>query len=440
MTENYDVIVVGGGSAGVAAALGAARAGARTLLVERGPCLGGAATLRNILTYCGIYTRQDPPQQVVFGVAEEVLARLRTEGAATGPQLFTAVAVVIEPETVKRVLDELCAQADVEVRLHSQLVGARREDSRVSSVQLADHRGLYEIAASAFVDATGEADLAAFAGAEVRYGNDGRVQNGSLGVRFGGISPDAEVTRARVREAVRLGKQRGMGPLLSEQGLVARLPGSGDLIAYLVDEGYDARAASEVSRAEAHARTQARAYLDVIRSLPGCEKAYIVTTGPELGTRESRHVAGRYQMNADDVLKAGRFPDAVAVGAWPVEYHPAPGAPVDWHFIADDGYYEIPLGPLWSRDTDNLFAAGRNLDGDRMAGASLRVMGTAFATGQAAGVAAALLTEHGTALEASLVRAELQRQGARLPEAQAATCAGPLAPGDSGARRLTIQP
>src|SRR5258705_3231719 len=121
MNEHYDVIVGGGGAAGVASAIGASRAGAHTLLIERGPCLGGAATMRNVLTYCGIYTNEDPPRQVVYGVAEEVLAALRAEGAVSEPQRFTAPAVVFDPETLKPVLDELCAAAGVQGPLGAQV-------------------------------------------------------------------------------------------------------------------------------------------------------------------------------------------------------------------------------------------------------------------------------------------------------------------------------
>ncbi|NUS01109.1 MAG: FAD-dependent oxidoreductase [Nonomuraea sp.] len=414
MGEHYDVIVAGGGSGGVAAAAGAARTGARTLLVERGPCLGGAATLRNVLTYCGLFTRAEPHTQDVYGVAEEVMSRLRAEDAVTGPQKFTAVAVVFDPETVKRVLDEVCVGAGAEPRLHTTLLDATREGDTIVSARVADHNGVHEVTAAAFVDATGEADLATRAGAAVRYGTDGRVQAGSLGVRFGGIPAGADVSRETVREAVRAAKARGMEGLLAEQGLVARLPVSGDVIAYLVDEGYDARDARDTSRAEISARAQSAAYLEVIRSLPGCSGAYVVTTGPELGTRESRHVVARYRMTDGDVLGAGRFAQAVALGAWPVEYHPAPGVPSEWRFIDGDGYYEIPLDAIRSLDTANLFSAGRTIDGDRLAGGSLRVMGTAFATGHAAGVAAALVASGGTA-QAQDVRKELLRQDAQLP-------------------------
>ncbi|RSS76715.1 FAD-dependent oxidoreductase [Streptomyces sp. WAC06614] len=413
MKQQYDVVVAGGGSGGLAAAVGASRAGARTLLVERGPCLGGAATLRNVVTYCGLYTR-DTATQVVFGVADELLAELRAMGAVSEPTRFTAVAVVFDPESVKRVADEMCARAGVDVLLHSHVLGATREDDRITSVRLADHSGIHELAATVFVDATGEADLAHHGGCEVRYGNDGWVQNGTLGVRVGGIPADAHITRQAVTSAVRGAKRAGAENLTADTGLVARMPVSGDLITYFADEGYDARDAADTSRAEAGARRQAQAYLRVLRTLPGCEDAYIVSTGPELGTRESRHVVGSHQLTEREVLAPGPADDAVAVGAWPIEYHPGPGIPAQWRFIGSPGYYAIPLGVLRSRDTANLFAAGRTVDGDRGAGASLRVMGTALATGHAAGVAAALTARDGDTATAA-VRRELSRQGAWFP-------------------------
>jgi hypothetical protein len=281
-------------------------------------------------------------------------------------------------------------------------------------VSVADHAGVHELRGRVFIDATGEADLAHHAGAEVRYGHDGWVQNGTLGVRFGGLAPDAEITRDSLRTAVQKAKHAGVTGLTAETGLIARMPISGDLITYLADEGYDARDAAQTSRAELSARRQAQRYLHVIRALPGCSTAYIVSTGPELGTRESRHLCGRHQLTEQEVLTPRPTGDAVAIGAWPIEYHPGPGIPSEWRFIGDPGYYGIPLDVLRSRNTDNLFAAGRTVDGDRGAGASLRVMGTAFATGHAAGIAAALTVRNGNPLP-SAVRTELDRQGARLP-------------------------
>jgi hypothetical protein len=410
---HYDVIVAGGGSAGVAAAVGAGRAGARTLLIERGPCLGGAATLRNVVTYCGLFTRDS--EQVVFGIADEVVSQLKSVDAVSDPRRFNAVTVVFDPESVKVVLDRLCEEAGVEVRLHSLLIGARTSGDRITAVEIADHEGTHRFTADVFVDASGDADLAQLAAADVRYGTDGWVQNGSLGVRFGGIEPHAEVTTRTVGDAVRAAKARGVENLIAEAGLIARMPISGDVIAYMVDEGYDARSAADTSRAEIHARLQAQSYLQAIRTIPGAEHAYIVTTGPELGTRESRHIITRHHLREDDILNPGTTEDAVAIGAWPMECHPGPGIPSTWKFIGDPGFYPIPLDSLRSVNRANLYAAGRTLDGDRGAGASLRVMGTAFATGHASGIAAAqqALTGQSTT---TTVREELQRQDARLPE------------------------
>jgi hypothetical protein len=414
VNNQFDVIVAGGGSAGVAAAISASRAGARTLLLERGPCLGGAATLRNVVTYCGLYTRDDE-RQVVFGVADDLLTRLKTAGAVTEPRKFHAVTVVFDPESVKFHLDQMCQEAGVEVRLHSLIVGASVVDDRVEAVQVADHEGLHWIHADVFVDTSGDADLAQHSGAEVRYGHDGRVQNGSLGVRFGGLSAEAVADRNTFSAAIRKAKGLGIEHLNSETGLVSRMPISGDLITYVVDEGYDARSAVETSRAEASGRAQAQSYLAALRLIPGCEEAFIVTTGPELGTRESRHIIAPRQLTEDEVLHpAPAADDTVAIGAWPMEYHPGPAIPSEWKFIDDPGYYGIPLDALRSVNRSNLFAGGRTVDGDRGAGASLRVMGTAFATGQAAGVAAALHSRDGIA-DVGKVRTELRRQKVWLP-------------------------
>jgi glycine/D-amino acid oxidase-like deaminating enzyme len=411
---DYDVIVAGGGSAGVAAAVGAAEAGRRTLLVERGPCLGGAATLRNVVTYCGLFTRTEPPAQAVFGVAERVMAKLRAADAVTPPTRFTAVAVVFDPETVKRALDEVCAEAGVDVLLHAAVTGARRDGDRVASVDVLDHRGAHTYPAAAFVDGSGEGDLAYHAGADVRYGTDGRVQTATLGIRFGGIPADADASRDSFQAAIKAAKARGVAPLAAERGLIARMPVSGDVIAYLADEEYDATDARSASVAEAHARAQARAYLEAVRGAPGCGAAYIVSTGPELGTRESRHVIGRHRVPERVVLDGDTYPDAVAVGAWPIEYHPGVGVPAEWRFIGGQGVYGIPLRALHSANTANLFAAGRLVDGDRGAGGSMRAMGTAMATGHAAGVAAAQVAS-GTPADPAAVRTELNRQDARLP-------------------------
>jgi hypothetical protein len=184
-------------------------------------------------------------------------------------------------------------------------------------------------------------------------------------------------------------------------------------VAYLASEDYDPRDVRSLSRAEISGRAQAWTYLEILRELPGWEHAYLASTGPEFGTRESRHINSVEQLAWQHVTEGRRTGDCVALGSWGVEWHDRETFESSFVYPPDGGTYDIPLGCLTSVDTSNLFAAGRTADGDRQASASLRVMGTAFATGQAAGVGHACSGY----LEAAEVRKVLASQGALLDPA-----------------------
>lgn len=416
MIEHYDVIVAGGGAAGVGAAVGAAQTGAKTLVIEKGPCLGGAATQKNVLTYCGLYTQGTPSKLAVGGVAKLVLDELQKIGAVEAPLRLPApsahVIAVLDPEGVKLTLDRIVTRAGVHILPHSLVVGATRSGDRIATVTVQDDQGPREISASAFVDASGEGDLAFFGGASVRYGNHGTAQAGTLGVRFGGLAASADRSGEAWEQAVRAAKAAGNTQLDKEKGLVLSLPVSGDLITYYVDATYNALDGASISGAEIAGREKAWAYLAAVRTIPGYEKVYIASSGPNFGTRESRHVNAHYQVTEADVVNGTRHDDVVALGAWPMEYHPGEGKPAIWKDIRNKATFDIPLRTLQSLDTSNLFAAGRLADGDGGGGGAIRVMGTSFATGHAAGVAAALAV-HG-AIQAREVQSSLRAQGALL--------------------------
>src|ERR1700676_1875948 len=250
LAEEYDVVVAGGGAAGVGAAVGGGQAGAQTRLLGSAGSLGGAATLKCVQTYCGLYTISDKPRPAVLGVAAEVIAKLRKLGGVNGPVKFRGTFMLLDTEAVKFALDPLWHESGVEVILHAIVTHAERVGGLLSSISYHDHNGDHEVRGRAFVDATGECDLAFFASASTRYGNHGFVNLGTLGTRFGGIKPDADLNAETWTAAIRKARREGVAPLSKDRSLVVRVPLSNDVVAYLASEVYDARDAKSISRAE----------------------------------------------------------------------------------------------------------------------------------------------------------------------------------------------
>lgn len=436
---HYDTIIVGGGAAGIGAAIGAkqARPESRVLVIESEACLGGAATHRGVLSYCGIYSVEEHPRRAVGGIWTELYERLVREGAANPkPDIIGAHVQNIEPEGLKRVLDELLAAYDIEVLLHCMVVGGERDGNVVKAIEVQERRGRRKIFGKAFVDCSGDGDLAFHVGASTRYGNHGHVNLGSLSTRFGGLqraTPSSQMWKEAIIAA------KAVDPTLKKiipknMGILIRMPGSGDIATYMASAAYDARESASISAAERQGRIQAKVYLDILRKLPGHEGMYLVSTGPNFGTRESRHINSKYQLKKQDLVQSRNFDDTVVVGAWYMEYHDQ--SREDWgiNFEAPpNGTFNIPLRCLQSIDIENLFCAGRCADGDKAASSAIRVMGTALATGQAAGTAASLQAWYGQPPDPSEVQKVLLDNGAfldrdNLPNANAGTSAAGMNP------------
>ena len=419
VTDSYDVVVVGGGAAGVAAAIGAARTGARTALVERYGFLGGAATNSQILSFCGFFVRDAQAAQAepaVGGVGREALDRLITMGTDPHPtktRLGNWV-VFFQPESLKLALDDLTAAAGVTVRLHSFLVAAHASAGRLEAIDVADHDGIHRLKAKAFVDASGEGDLAARAGVPmlVSAALGTPLQAASFPARISGISPDAALDPARLTELVAALAAPGSPAVLRpDGGTFYSLPGTADRWWMGLDAVTDGVSAESLTTAERACRSMAARFVAALRALPGCAGAMLASTGPQLGIRESRRPSARAIVTGDDACEGRAAASGIARAAWPVEVHVAPGKPTMIP-IGGPGWFHVPLAALQAGGFDNLWLGGRIIGCDAQAHGSVRVMGTAFATGQAAGVAAALTTAGRG--EVTGIQAALAAQGAIL--------------------------
>ena len=414
---DYDVLVCGGGAAGIGAAVGAAKAGARVCLVEKYGFLGGAATNAQVLSYCGLFTRAEVPERAVGGVAEEVLAALRDFGldalAHRSPTTGNWI-VLFDPEVLKLALDRIVAAHGIELLLHTRVAAATRTGVALEGVTLAGMDGRRHVLAEAFVDASGDANLAMLAGEDCRVGDgEGHLQALTMPLRVGGIAAGARLDRGRLQQAIASYNEAGAYPIArTDGGIFVRMPLSGDLWWMAVDLELADLSSASFTRAEIEGRARAHAYVELLqRTQPGFERAYLVATGPQVGVRETRHPAARHRMSAEELTSGAQHPQAIARAAWPIELHGEAGKPVYIH-VGGRGYAQVRYDAIRAAALENLWYGGRVIGADVKAYGSIRVMGTAFATGQAAGVAAADYAARGRRVDVAAVQATLRGQGA----------------------------
>jgi hypothetical protein len=441
-----DVLVVGGGPAGLGAALGAAQAGARVILAERYGFLGGNATAALVMPLMSFHTQtptrerrgattllptdHGPGEPVVGGVLAKLLARLVSVGGAIPPTLATGYVVPFDPEWFKLVALDLLDDAGVQLLFHAFASGIIGQN-KVEGVVFETKSGPLVIRAKVTVDCTGDADVAVQAGTPTEVGRaDGLVQPMTLMFRM------AEFQRAAFEAYVKEhpGEWRGVHGLwdLVRKATAAgelKLPREDILFFATPHEGEVSINSTRVTRvlgtdvwdlsyAEWMSRRQMRQIAEFLRRyVPGFEKSYVMQSGVNVGVRETRRIVGDYQLSADDVLSARKFDDAIARGAYPIDIHNPAGKGTVLKRLPPGEAYDIPLRSLMPKDAEGLIVAGRCISGTHEALSAYRVMPIVMATGHAAGVAAALAAKRNARprqVPVAEIQRELVRQGASL--------------------------
>lgn len=474
--HDFDVIVVGGGTAGAIAAIAAARTGARTCLVDKAGFLGGTChALANVTPF-----HNSRGEAVVRGLPQVLIDRIRERGG-TRPQphlpnptgiggSFTPV----DPDVMKLALFELAGEAGVDLWLHTTLVDTLTERDRVSALRVHNKAGLHELRAAVVIDATGDADVAVAAGAPYDQDVPEAALNATLLFRVAGVDTQAFIDDARahpgrivlladpylrdvkhlepeglMRDQVRTiydcpyiylsnlvrdyipcsdwnewgitGEDKaGWGALrpFGARFSIMPLPQRDDIVTLNVTSiTFDATKGDEISRAEIEGQRQLRMAVEVLRRyIPGFRDCFLQAVMPAVSVRASRRIRGEYTLTREDVAGCARFDDAIARGAYPMSVQSPTQPNVRQHLFVGDGRdYDIPYRCLVPQRIDNLLVAGRCLSATREAIGSARMGAQCMAYGHAAGVAAALACTSGAtprALDTRRLRETLQVQGA----------------------------
>ena len=417
--HEHDVLVVGGGNAGCAAALAAARSGADVLLVERYGFLGGTATASMVGPGMTFHSGDD---RIVGGIAQEIVERLVALGGSPGhlhdASDYVATITPFDPEIHKALLFDLMRESGVKLLLHAWFLDALLEGTRVAGARVATVGGTRTLRAARTIDATADAYVAAAAGVPTQQGDArGNVQPASLMFRLSHVDRDALAAYVRRRpEQMRSSlktHERTPDALTAVAGLYelwdeARRSGEvtvpRELVSFFAtpydDEvtvnmtrvvNIDPLDPDDLTRAEVEARAQVMELLRFFRArVPGFADARIAATATQIGVRESRRIVGEYTLTADDVLNARTFPDAVARSSYPIDIHNPAGTGTATQRLAPGASYEIPYRCLVPLFADDLLVAGRCISTTHEALASTRLTPTVMTLGQAAGTAAAI--------------------------------------------------
>jgi hypothetical protein len=431
----YEVAVLGGGPSGIAAAVAAARAGRRTLLIERYGFLGGMGTAAGVTNFCGLHANvHGEMRRVVQGVASDLLARIDRLGGLNAPHLILGkiLAQAYDTAAYKIAADDLLGSHKVDILFHALGAGVVMHDERrVSALMVETKAGRQAITADIFIDCSGDGDLAAWAGARYEVGdNQGSMLYPSMMFRLNGVDPDkagdawrtipalmekaeSEGTHRFPRKAAIVRPQRSQIEWRVNFTQLARKDGT----------AINGLEPDDLTRGEIEGRRQAVDAFNFLRTVPGFEKSYIVDLPPQLGIRETRRIVGLYMLSGEDVLGCASFDDSIGVNGWPIESHVAGDVIFKFPPIPESrGFNELPYRMLTPEGLDNLLVAGRCASMSHDGQSAARVSGACFAMGEAAGTAAALALDGNASLRdiaVAKLQDRLKQQGAFFGRDQA---------------------
>ena len=393
----FDIIVLGGGPAGIAAATTAAEAGHKTLLIERLGFCGGAAVSGMSGTICGLYNSVDDPQaaqpqQLIFGFAERMRSALDLQGGLTAPQIYGKTWVATHDcATYKKVSTDLLLNSGVQILYHSEMIDVLVQNNVIDGLVLHTKSGFTKVLAGRFIDCSGDADIIFRAGLSTTKGNNGVIQNPSMMFKIGNvdiarylkywgddtISPPKVVKKLEEREEL-IRKKVWLFPTVNPGEVLV----NGTKITGFDGRALDVTDPLDHSEAEQFSIYQAKAFFNFLKEeIPGCENAYFIDYAQEVGVRQTRSITGVKRLTNEDVVNGRKLKDTIARSSWPIELHYGSKPKTEW--LIDD-YYDVPFGALVPSSGQNVIVAGRCLSAEHEALASCRVTAQCFEYGRAA--------------------------------------------------------
>lgn len=417
----YDVVVVGGGPAGIMAATAASRAGRKTILIERYGFLGGAGTMGGLSTFCGLHARvHGDDRRVIAGYTDELLERLEALDGLNEEHLTIEdriMAVSFDISAYKIAADELVLAGGAEILFHTMATAVvMTDEDTIGAIVVESKSGRGVIRGKFFIDGSGDADVAMWAGAPFEVSP--KLMYPSIMFRINGVHPaeagDAwKVIRQRMEAAEEAGTHTfpRKKPIVRPQRNPLEWRANVTQLSNPDGTPVDGTSARQLSHGEITGRQQVRDTFAFIReNTPGFEDAYVVDIAPQVGVRETRRLVGEYQLTEDDVLDCVDFDDTIGVNGWPVEAHVV--GDVEFRFARAEnsrGYNQLPYRMIVPTKVDNLLVVGRCASMTQGGQSSGRVTGPCFAMGQAAGIAADLVIAGGSTVRTVDVQ-ELQRR------------------------------